>query len=159
MSETTIEPIGIFNDEAPDVTPPLNLYIETDKATWVRPAASDTIGLATYILTDSTTAAVQRPVRIVDKRPTGVASKVRISVQPITGALGAVYVLTAEELSSIGLTGAVPFVPYGHFLSMAATQGAPLELVTTEELYAVCVAAAVGAGALISVCSEIYFAD
>jgi len=140
---------------------PANFYVP--KPTLVRNVSSDAMSFATFLIPDSTQALPQTPIRILDKRSNGVASKVRICNASLTGATGHIYLLKSKDDFSISLDPAgTPYCPYGYFLDDAvggAGSHPYIDIVTSQDLYAVCVNTSVGLGGLVSVASEIYYAD
>ena len=137
---------------------PVNLYRKQHNV--VRPAASDFLGFSSFAIPVSTPTALATPVRILDRRPEGNAAKVKISVVNMTGT-GHIFLLRNPDDFSISLDAiGSPYCPYGYFLGLStAASAANLELVTSERIYAVCVDTTAGVGGMVSVCSELFFAD
>lgn len=128
----------------------------------VRVIPSDALRFQTYLLADSTVAAPITATQILTKRPQAIAAKVRIQLTPTAGATGRVYLIRSlDEVGSLLLDTAAaprPYLSNGYYLGDSSVANS-LELVTSEMLFAVCLNTGASTGAVISVCSELFFPE
>lgn len=153
-------PEPTFEDRIAALGGPDNLWKPSSTVIPVKQVPSDDIGFQTIAVLDQNTANPQPATLLKNKQPQGVASRYTITIAAIAGALGRVFLLRSrDEQGTIVTDGSgAPYAAQGFYLGLAS-EHASFTVASVAPIYVVSYAAAIGNGALVSVVSEVYFAE